>query len=199
MDRRAFFDLCRKGIFGPALDPDEVSGCETILDAMQGAKRSWCAYALATAYHETGHTMQPIREFGGPRYYLRMYDPQGERPKLAKANGNTFPGDGALFSGRGFVQLTWRNNYKRAAKETGYPLEGNPDLAMRPDIAALIMRKGMEQGWFTGKAFDHFLPVEESTREQFINARRIINGSDKAALIADYAVKFQNALRGAGW
>lgn len=200
MDRRAFFDLCRSGIMGPTLDKNEVSGAETILDAMSGSPLSHCAYALATAWHETAQTLQPVRENGGPRYYFRMYDPQGERPALAKANGNIYPGDGALFAGRGYVQLTWRDNYRRAGQKTGYPLEGNPDLAMRPDIAATIMRKGMEEGWFTGKAFNHFLPGNgKATRQQFIDARRIINGKDKAALIADYAIQFQAALAASGW
>lgn len=200
MDRRAFFDLVRKGILGPTLDADEVSGCEAILDAMDGTPISWCAYALATAYHETAHTMQPIKEYGGDRYFFRMYDPKGERPALASGMGNIYPGDGVKFAGRGFVQLTWRSNYKRAGEKLGYPLEGNPDLAMRPDIAAQIMRRGMEEGWFTGKAFDHFLPKQgAATREQFVEARRIINGKDKATAIADYAVTFQRALQGAGW
>lgn len=200
MDRTAFFQSCRTGVMGPTLDENEVSGASFILDAMQGDPIAHCAYALATAWHETAHTMQPIREFGGPRYYFRMYDPKGERPALAKANGNTFPGDGVLFAGKGYVQLTWRNNYARFGKLLGYPLEGNPDLAMRPDIAAQIMRKGMDAGLFTGKAFDHFLPPHGvATREQFIDARRIINGSDKAPQIANYAVAFQAALQGAGW
>lgn len=200
MDKAKFFDACRTGVMGPTLEQDEVSGAETILEAMAGAPLSWTAYALATAWHETAHTMQPIREYGGPRYYFRMYDPQGERPKLAKSMGNIYPGDGALFAGRGYVQLTWRTNYARAAKETGYPLEGNPDLAMRPDIAAAIMRKGMENGWFTGKAFSHFLPrALPATRDAFLDARRIINGKDKAAVIADYAVKFQSALMAGSW
>ena len=200
MDKRAFFDLCRKGVMGPTLDNDEVSGAEFILDAMAGAPISHAAYALATAWHETAHTLQPIKEYGGPRYYHRMYDVNGERPALAKANGNIYPGDGALFAGKGYVQLTWRANYARAGKKLGYPLEGNPDLALRPDIAAQIMRKGMEEGWFTGKAFDHFLPPEgKATLEQFIEARRIINGKDKARQIAEYAVQFQTALQGAGW
>ena len=199
-DKRAFFDLCRRGVMGPTLDDNEVSGCQVILDAMAGTPISHCAYALATAWHETGHTMQPIKEFGGPRYYFRMYDPQGERPALAKSYGNKFPGDGALFAGRGYVQLTWRVNYAQFGKLLGYPLEGNPDLALRPDIAAQIMRTGMDRGLFTGKAFDHFLPATgNATREQFIDARRIINGKDRAALIADYAVAFQSALQGGGW
>lgn len=200
MDERAFFDLVRKGILGPTLDEDEVSGCKNILWAMAGAPLSWCAYALATAYHETAHTMQPIEERGGERYFFRMYDIKGQRPAKAKELGNIYPGDGVLFRGRGYVQLTGRANYSKAAKETGYPLEGNPDLAKRPDIAALIMRTGMEQGWFTTRKFAHSLPTEGSaTHRQFIDARRIINGRDRADDIADYALQFQDALRGAGW
>ena len=200
MDAKAFFDACRAGVMGPTLDNNEVSGATAILDAMKGAPLAYCAYALATAWHETAHSLQPVKEFGGTAYYTRMYDVNGQRPDLARRNGNTFPGDGALFCGRGYVQLTWRNNYRRAGEETGYPLEGNPELAMRPAIAAQIMRKGMEDGWFTGKSFASFLPSSgPATLGQFFNARRIINGTDRAATIADYAVKFQDALAGAGW
>lgn len=200
MNRQAFFDSCRKGVMGPTLDADEVSGAEAILDAMAGAPLAYTAYALATAWHETAHTMQPIREFGGTAYLKRMYDITGQRPKLAKGMGNTVPGDGVRYCGRGYVQLTWRANYRRAGEKLGYPLEGNPELAMRKDIAAQIMRRGMEEGWFTGKAFSHFLPADApANRTAFMNARRIINGRDKEALIADYAVEFQAALVAGGW
>lgn len=200
MNRQAFFDSCRKGVMGPTLDADEVSGAEAILDAMAGAPLAYTAYALATAWHETAHTMQPIREFGGPAYLKRMYDITGQRPKLAKGMGNTVPGDGVRYCGRGYVQLTWRANYRRAGEKLGYPLEGNPELAMRKDIAAQIMRRGMEEGWFTGKAFSHFLPADgPANQAAFMSARRIINGRDKEALIADYAVEFQAALVAGGW
>jgi putative chitinase len=200
MDQKAFFDHCRAGIMGPTLDNNEVSGAGAILDAMAGTPLAWCAYALATAWHETAHSMQPIKEYGGPSYFTRMYDPTGQRSSLAKANGNTVPGDGPKYAGRGYVQLTWRNNYKRAGEKVGYPLEGNPDLAMRPDIAAQIMRRGMEEGWFTGKALSHFLPkVGVADRAAYVNARRIINGADKAGQIADYALRFQDALVAGGW
>lgn len=197
---RAFFDAVRKGVLGPALDQGEVDGCKAILAAMSGAPLSHAAYALATAAHETAHSMQPIKEYGGPSYLTRMYDPNGQRPSLAKANGNTVPGDGIKYCGRGYVQLTWRNNYKRAGDKIGYPLEGNPDLAMRPDIAAQIMRRGMEEGWFTGKALDHFLPKSgPADRAAYVNCRRIINGLDKAGQIADYALQFEAALVAGGW
>lgn len=200
MNEAAFFNACRNGVMGPALDNNEVTGAKAILAAMVGAPVAHTAYALATAWHETAHTMQPVKEYGGPSYFHRMYDPQGQRPKLAKANGNIHPGDGVKFCGRGYVQLTWRNNYRRLGDKIGQPLESNPDLAMRPDIAAQIMRRGMDDGEFTGKAFAHFLPKDGAAqRPEFIAARRIINGSDKAAIIADYAIGFQKALIAGGW
>lgn len=200
MDRKAFLDACRKGVMGPTLDGDEVSGSEVILDAMVGAPIAWCAYALATAWHETAHTMQPIREFGGTAYLRRMYDVEGQNPVRARKMGNVNPGDGPRYCGRGYVQLTWRSNYRLAGAKLGYPLEGNPELAMRPDIAAQILRRGMEEGWFTGKAFSHYLPAAGSAdRAAFRSARRIINGTDKADLIAGYALQFQAALVAGGW
>lgn len=200
MDRKAFFDACRKGVMGPALDGDEVSGASAILDSMAGAPLAATAYALATAWHETAHTMQPIREFGGTAYLRRMYDVEGQNPERARKMGNVNPGDGPRYCGRGYVQLTWRSNYRLAGAKLGYPLEGNPELAMRPDIAAQIMRRGMQEGWFTGKAFSHYLPATgPADRAAFRNARRIINGTDKADLIAGYALQFQAALVAGGW
>ena len=200
MDKQAFYASLRAGILGPKLEQNEVDGCEAILAAMAGAPLAYCAYAFGTAFHETAFTLQPIKELGGPRYFTKMYDVNGDRPALARKNGNTIPGDGARFFGRGYVQLTWRANYRRATEKTGFPLEGNPDLALRPDIAAQIMRSGMDEGWFTGKAFRHYLPASgPATIEQFTSARRIINGTDKAATIAGYAMKFQAALQAGGW
>lgn len=199
-DKAKFFDACRRGVMGPTLDTGEVSGAERILDAMAGAPLADTAYALATAWHETAHEMLPIREMGSNRYLFRMYDPAGDRPSMAKKMGNVFPGDGVLFCGRGYVQLTWRSNYRRAGQKLGYPLEGNPDLAMRPDIAAAILREGMDDGWFTGKGFRDYLPaVGPANRAAFRSARRIINGMDKADLIAGYAEQFQQALIAGGW
>ena len=140
--------------------------------------------------------MQPIKEYGGKRYFFRMYDKLGERPNVAKRLGNTKAGDGAKFAGRGYVQLTGRSNYERAGKETNAPLATKPNMAMDPKIAAKIMRAGMPEGWFTGKSFRSYLPKRgPATREQFRMARRIINGSDKERLIAGYALQFQEALK----
>jgi len=202
-----FYDTVRKGLLGPTLSPSEVNGCSAILAAMAGTPISWAAYALATAYKETAHTMQPVNEMGGDVYFMRRYDITGQRPDIAKALGNTQPGDGAKFHGRGYPQLTGRRNYtladaKLAAAGLIKPGEliANPDLALRDDIAAFIMRRGMQEGWFTGKNFGSYLPAGgAATGDQFTQARRIINGQDCAAEIAGYALQFQNALTQGGW
>lgn len=196
----AFFTALRSGLLGPTLSAQEVDGCNAILKAMDGSPISHTAYALATTFHETASTMQPVPERGGPIYFTRLYDVTGSRPKMAVAMGNTCAGDGPKYCGRGYVQLTWKVNYKRAGDKCGVDLVQYPDHAMRPDIAAKILRHGMDEGWFTGKSFKSYLPAKgEADRDQFTKARRIINGTDKAAQIADHAMKFQAALRLGGW
>lgn len=193
IDEKRFFDRLRNGLLGPTLDEREVSGCKAILDACRGWRPAWTAYALATAYHETAHTMQPIKEYGGPRYYNRLYGIEGQNPARARRMGNTAPGDGARYCGRGYVQLTWKSNYAKAGKALGIDLVGDPDLAMNADIAARILREGMAYGWF-GKNLLQCLPDTLGTLDQFIKARGIINGNDKALQIAKYALEFQKAL-----
>ena len=195
-DLAAFFTVMRQGrILGPTLSPDEVSGCEAIIAACKGWPVSWTAYALATAYLETAGTMQPIKEYGGAAYFRRQYDPKGSRPLVAKALGNTEEGDGVKFAGRGFVQITGRRNYQLAQDKLGVPFVSDPDLAMKPEYAAAIMARGMTEGWFTGKKLATYLPTTgKATHAQFKEARRIINGTDRAADIATYAVEFQKAL-----
>lgn len=195
-----FFDSCRAGIMGPTLDQGEVSGANTILDAMAGCPVSWAAYALATAWHETAQTMEPIKEFGGPNYFFRRYDPQGQRPDIAKRLGNTQPGDGARFCGRGYVQLTGRSNYASAAAKLGVDLVANPDLAMRADLAAKVLFWGMTTGAFTGRRLGDMLPAgRAAVKPEFVQARRIINGLDRAGDIAGYAMAFQTALQAGEW
>jgi hypothetical protein len=199
-DPGAFFKIMREGLLGPDLSQSEVDGCNDILAAVDGLPLAWAAYALATAYHETASTMQPIKEYGGPTYFTRMYDVTGARPKTAVKYGNTCAGDGPRYCGRGYVQLTWKNNYETAGKKCGVDLVTNPDRAMEPKIAAKIMHHGMSDGWFTGKKFSDYLPSKgRATTQQYRNARYIINGTDKASLIAEHAQKFESALLAGGW
>lgn len=192
IDRPAFFAAVRKA-FGK-LTKSQVAGFEAILDVWGSAAPAFVAYALATAWHETARTMQPIKERGGTAYFKRLYDIKGSNPRLAKRLGNTEPGDGARFCGRGYVQLTGRANYAKASRKLGVDLVDNPDLAMRPDLAAEIMLAGMTEGWFTGKKLaDYFGGGKNDPR----NARRIINRLDRAADIAGYHKSFLAALEAA--
>lgn len=162
----------------------QVEGMEEVLLAIDGLPLSWMAYALATAWHETNRTMQPVRE----AYWLSE--------DWRKKNLRYWP-----WYGRGYVQLTWERNYELADKELGLggALLDDADLAMRPDIAAKILRWGMVEGWFTGVTFAACLPHSGvATRKQYMDARTIINGKDRADLIEDYAQAFERALRDGG-
>jgi hypothetical protein len=202
-DPQAFFDFLRADkLLGPVLTASEVSGCNAIVAACgaQGWPIADTAYALATAYHETSGTMQPIHEYGGDAYFRRMYDIEGARPEKARELGNLFAGDGIRYAGRGYVQLTGRKNYAKAAAALGVPLEESPDLALQPDIAAAIMVRGMREGWFTARDLDDDLPRQgKATLAQFVASRDIINGRDKADKIAGEAITFQDALARGGW
>jgi putative chitinase len=201
----AFYDHLRNAkLLGERIEPSEFAGCEAILAACAGKlPRSWTAYALATAFHETAGTMQPIKEYGSTAYFTRMYDIRGERPAKARELGNLQPGDGARYAGRGYVQLTGRTNYARATKELrakglDVDLVANPDDAMRPDVAAAVMVRGLMEGWFSGKSLNDYIPAEAAKRH-YENARRIINGTDRAEMIAGYAMTFDAALKAGNW
>lgn len=187
-DIAAFFATARSRMAG--LKQRQVDGITSVVTACEGVPLAYAAYMLATAWHETNATMQPVRE----AYWLSE--------PWRKANLRYYP-----WYGRGYVQLTWEENYRKAdaeCAEAGLINAGEllaiPDLAMRPDIAAYIMRRGMLEGWFTGVKLASVLPsFGVATRTQYMNARTIINGRDKADLIEDYAQIFERALRDGGW
>lgn len=183
-DKEPFYKAVRADLLGPTLSQNEVDGCEAILSAFDGLPLSWCAYALATAYHETNRTMQPVRE----AYWLSE--------DWRKRNLRYYP-----WYGRGFVQITWERNYKRADDELalGGSLLSDPDRAMEPDIAARIMRRGMTEGWFTGRNLSDYLPERLGTVSDYEGCRRIINGADRAHTIAIYAMDFQQGLLAGNW
>lgn len=187
IDKGAFFGAVRTRL--GSLDRVQVAGLETVLTACEGAPLAHAAYMLATAWHETNKTMQPVRE----AYWLSE--------EWRKSHLRYFP-----WYGRGFVQLTWEGNYRKADGECADvgmidigAMLAEPDLAMRPDVAAFVMRRGMDEGWFTGVSLGKVLPAHGvATRQQYMNARTIINGHDKADLIEDYAQAFERALRDGG-
>jgi len=185
-----FFDIVRAKLFQGEISQSQVNGINMKLGAMGAA--SWpiayAAYGLATSYWETARAMQPVRESG----YLG--EPAGERHRKTL---RYYP-----WYGRGDVQTTWEQNYRRADAELGLggSLIANPDRMLEPKISADTMVLGMAEGWFTGKSLSDFLPSTGlATRPEFREARRIINGTDKADEVAGFAIVFQSALVEGGW
>lgn len=166
-------------MFGGKLDQLQVDGIILIVErfaALGDGKPEHLAYLLGTAKHETADTMQPITERGGKAYFDK-YEPA---TKLGRALGNTTKGDGYLYRGRGYVQITGRANYRK------FGIEATPNAALDPEIAARILIEGCLRGTFTGKKLSDYTT--------FRNMRRVVNGLDRADLIATYATSFLKAL-----
>lgn len=116
--------------------------------------------------------------------------------------GNTQPGDGWWFRGRSWPQLTGRRNFTKA--DTTLKLKGAllaaPSILARIDIAAPVLVRGMEEGWYTTKKLADYLPgAGRAKRDQFTAARWIVNGQDRAEDIADYALQVQDGLTAGGY
>jgi len=178
MNTDAFFAAVRSTLCHGTMVQGQVDGINRILGAFasdgDGDNRH-LAYILATAFHETDRTMQPIREYGlGRKHPYGKVDASGKAPY-----------------GRGLVQLTWRENYVKADRELGLDgrLAADYDLALDPEISARVLVRGSLEGWFTGKGLGSF--------KTFRDMRRVINSMDRADLIAGYAEKFLAALNAA--
>ncbi|MDP3908207.1 hypothetical protein [Novosphingobium sp.] len=154
----------------------------------------WAAYMLATTKIEAMHNFWPIKETGGDAYLKRKYDVEGENPLRAKRMGNTTAGDGVKYAGRGFVQLTWKDLYKKLSKQLslGDALVTDPDKALVYDNAYNIMSIGMRNGSFTGVGLGRFINEEKC---DYFNARKIINGTDRADDVAALAEGFEVIIR----
>lgn len=179
INKQAFFGTFRLTA-GP-FNSKQVQGFDAILDEweVQGLTDTrWLAYMLATTWHETARTMQPIEEYGKGRGY-----------KYGKPDSVS----GHVYYGRGFVQLTWSYNYKKISNLFFGDLRlfDHPELALDLKTSVQILFKGMTAGLFTGRKLSQYF---NDKKEDPINARRIINGIDKAVLIADYYRKFLTAL-----
>ena len=142
------------------------------------------AYMLATVWHETARTMLPIEEYGKGKG--RKY---GQKIDI---DGSPYKGLDHIYYGRGYVQLTWLSNYVLAKNKIGIDFVNHPEYALQPEYAVKILIDGMKQGWFTGRKLSDYI---NQSKKDYLNARRIINGTDKAQKIANEAVIFEKALR----
>jgi hypothetical protein len=159
----------------------ELGDTRLIIDECKayGCLRNQAAYILATAYWETARTMKPVVE----AYWLSE--------AWRKKNLRYYP-----WHGRGYVQLTWKENYIRATNELGVDFVANPDNALKSGPAAKVLVKGSMEGWFTGKKIGDYITLKKS---DFHNARRVINGRDKASQIAAIAADYDKALEAEGY
>ncbi|TCW85566.1 hypothetical protein C5O80_10315 [Burkholderia sp. SRS-46] len=163
----------------------------------------YIAYMLGTARLETKKYNKDVKKFiyfepvteGGSMGYFNKYDPvladTEKHRQRAKDYGNTEQGDGFTYRGRGYVQVTWKNKYREIGELIGIDLVSEPDRMLEPEIAAWATVYGMERGIFTGKKLSDYVNADE---QDYVNARRIINGIDQAEVIASFAIRFKSIL-----
>lgn len=206
IDRKVFFSLVRNKFFNGKLTQRQVDGMNVILDEWEKLGYTdlrWLAYILATTYHETAATMWPVEEYGkgkGRVYGTWYKNSKGEIYSYKNGSKKTIYLKSQydhLYYGRGFVQLTWWDNYNVIGKILGIDLVNNPQLVLEPEISAQILIEGMvngksSRGDFTGVSLETYF---NKNKEDWINARKIINGLDKASLIAGYGKTFYSIVK----
>lgn len=202
IDREAFHDTIRAALFGGRLAKGQVAGMEAVLDRWEATRaendRHWLAYMLATVFHETAATMQPVRETlaASDAVAAARLERAWARGRLGAVKTPYWRADaeGKYWLGRGLVQLTHKANYERMSRETGIDLTADPGRAMAMDVAVVILFAGMEKGLFTGKRLDDYFSAGQA---DWVNARRIVNGLDRAEQVARHGRIFLRALGGA--
>ena len=178
MSRKAFFTVVRRDFYPNGLTQPQVDNINLIVDEFgRYGNLYWTAYGLATTYHETDATFEPIEEYGKGR---------------GRAYGKPDAATGKSYYGRGFTQLTWKENYDTFSRRLNIDLLNRPELALQPIYAVKIMVIGMTKGLFTGVSLADFTHADGTL--DFVRARKIVNGEDRAALIASYAEQFYAAL-----
>jgi putative chitinase len=196
IDRKKFFDHVRGNLCSGGLTSGQVEGMDAILDEWEerGLKDlRHLAYINATAFHETGGSMQPVKEWG-----RGAGKPYGKKLKMGGGPNKRIPytKPDHIYYGRGHCQLSWYENYELMGRLLGIDLLNNPDKALEMEVSVKILFEGMLKaassfGDFTGRCLEQYF---NETTDDPINARRTVNGTDKAELIASYYYVFLKAL-----
>lgn len=200
LDEPRFYARCRTDLYGGQLQKSQVAGIAAILDSFRKRQPDGdprlLAYILATAHHETARTLQPVRETlaSSDALAIRRLDAAFAAGRLSQVKVPYWRRDaeGKSWLGRGFVQLTHRRNYQRLGELLGVDLLSDPDRAMQLDIAADVLVAGMLTGAFTGRRLGEFF---DAAHTDWNGARRVVNGTDRAALIGGYGRTFFAALQ----
>lgn len=194
-DRKTYFDNVRGPLFSGSLSQQQVEGQEAILGEWELPGQTgiptddlrYLAYMLATTYHETAQKMWPIEEYG-----------KGQGATYGKPDKTT----GCTYYGRGYVQLTWAENYQKATSKLGLTgdadLYWNPEMALDPQIAADVMFKGMVEGWFRSdsKGAQTLGRYFNATTDDSYGAREIINGDKTKIPSWSNGVSIGNLIKG---
>lgn len=191
IDRAKFYKCLKTKQLFKTLKQNQVDGIEAIFNEWERQGLTdlrWLAYMLATAYHETAATFSAIEEYGKGKNY--------KYGKKLKMSGVPYSTPDKLYYGRGLVQLTWYENYELMGKLLKLDLLNKPELCLSLDVSVKVMFEGMLRGSssigdFTGKCLEMYF---NDKTEDWVGARKIINGKDKAELIAGYAQKFHICL-----
>lgn len=215
-NREIFYDEFRK--WRGVVLPQQVKGLNFLLDCIENdphvARLDWTAYMLATTMHETAFTFMPVHEYGPHKYFVSRY---GSQTKVGQRLGNDTPEEGYDYAGKGFPQTTGEDNYEKSEialrreypaliadfeKRTGKKFDltvgdqpndkADPQNMLDPQIAYAVMSYGMRSGMFTGLSLKKYF---NQTVQDWEGARRIINGTDKAAAIAKYGQIFYAILK----
>ena len=196
IDRGMFYDRVLP-IFGKQLTAEQVEGCEASLKEYEREplfNLDGLAYELGTEKWETCHTMQPVRET------LAKTDAAVRRILAGVWYAVPDPVTGMCYYGRGKCQLTHKYNYFMVTSKLGDRFKidfvKDPDAALRMDAATVIIMRGMNEGWFAGngkRMADFFV---DGKAPGYVAARSLINGTARAADIAQIALQFRYALGG---
>lgn len=182
-NEKAFYDTARLTLFGGKLSQVQFSRLSVLLEtaaSYDDVTPARLAYILATAHWETDR-FNAMEEYASGAAYEGRSD-----------LGNVHSGDGVRFKGRGFPHLTGRRNYEWGSVTSGYDLVADPSLASDPSVSARLLVIGQMTGHFTGVGLGKFI---NDHRADFINARKVHNGLDRAETVADIAERYLVAIR----